>query len=291
MCIQPYEDAPTKSIIRHEEIVERARLMNKSYLLLRALGGLLPGLKPDHLQHMTNVLEIACGPGIWTLEVARANPQVQVTGVDTSSAMVASARNLMREQALSNVEYRHIPSFVHALPFEDMSFDFISMQFMEKFLKADEWPYLLSECWRLLRPGGLIRLTELEVSWTTSLAHEKLCQLFIQSMRLDGRSFSPSDRHLGLISELEPLLYASRFEECTSVPHMVNYSYGAPLHDEWRNDLLILSKEVESLIVEMGIATQEYVDTLHRQQHYEMSIPTFHAIQPLLTVWGIKVTN
>jgi ubiquinone/menaquinone biosynthesis C-methylase UbiE len=288
MYLQSREMAATESVIKHEEIVELARLINKTQLLIRISGGLLPGLQPDQLQHVTSVLEIACGPGVWTLELARANPQMRVTGVDTSSLMITYARNILREQALGNAQYFHIPYDVTALPFDAASFDLMSMQCLGRFLKQDDWPHLLSACWHLLRPGGLIRLTELEVSLTNAPALEEMSQLFLRAMRLDGRSFSPSDRHLGLISELEPMLYAAGFQECIRIAQMVNYSYGTPFHDEWKKEILIFSKEVQPLLVQKGLATPADLDALNQRLHYEISIPTFHALQPLLTVYGIK---
>jgi ubiquinone/menaquinone biosynthesis C-methylase UbiE len=287
MHLLSHEIVSTKSVTWHEEMIELARLINKTQLLIRASGGLLPGLQSEHLQHSTSVLEIACGPGIWTLELARANPQMVVIGIDTSTHMITYARNILREQALGNAQYLHV-SDLKALPFDAASFDLISMQCMGRFLKKDDWPPLLSTCWHLLRPGGLIRLTELEISLTNAPAHEELSRLFLRAMRLDDRSFSLSDRHLGLISELEPLLSTTGFQECTSVAHMVNYSYGTSFHDAWKKDLLILSKEVQPIILQKGLVTQAYLDVLYQRLHYEMSLPVFHAIQPILTVYGIK---
>jgi SAM-dependent methyltransferase len=288
MCLHPYESATSQSITNHDDLVEVARLVNKTQLLIRALGGLLPGLSSEHLEHLTTVLEIACGPGGWTRAMARAYPQIHITGVDSSHAMIAFARSMLRDQYFANVEYLEIPNFVGPYPFNEASFDLISVQFMGKFLTVDAWPHFLSACWRLLRPGGLFRLTEFEVGLANSPAHEELGQLFIHAMRLASRSFSPSDRHLGLLCELEPLLYAAGFQECFCVPHAVNYSYGAPLHEEWKKDFLIFSREVQPLIIQKGLATQDQVDALHQQQSYEMNLPTFHAILPMLTVWGTK---
>ncbi len=288
MGVHPYEATTKQSLTRHDTLIEVSRLLSKTPLLIRALGGLLPGLSKKHLQQINTILEVACGPGGWTQAMARAYPRLHITGVDISHAMIAFARSTLLHNSLANITYLEIPSFTGPYPFEEASFDLISAQFMSKFLTVDEWPIFLSACWHLLRPGGWLRLTDFEVSLTNSPAHEELSSLFIHAMRLAGRSFSPSDRHLGLLCELESLLAAAGFQECFSTSHIVNYSYGAPLYEELKKDFLILSREMQPLIVEMGLATQERVDALHWRQSYEIDLPTFHALTPMLTMWGTK---
>jgi SAM-dependent methyltransferase len=286
--IDTLRPAPLQKVTCDTTVVEIARLVNKAYLLIQALGGLLPGMKPESMQHITSALDVACGPGIWTLELARRQPKISVVGIDTSESMIAYARRLSRQQAMDNTSYLTIPSFAEPFPFAEASFDLINMQFIAKFLKKDDWPHLLSACWRLLRPGGLLRLMEFGVGQANSPAHEELNQLFLHAMHLADRCFLLSDRHPDLLGELESLLYTANFHACFGVTHIVNYSYGAPLHEEWKRDYLILSREAQPLIVQMGLATQRQVDTLHQQQCYEMNMPTFQAILPMVTMWGTK---
>jgi SAM-dependent methyltransferase len=286
--IDTLRPAPLQILTRDTTVVEIARLVNKAHLLIQALGGLLPGLKPESMQHITSVLDVACGPGIWTVELARRLPKISVIGIDTSESMIAYARRISLQQAMSNTAYLTIPSFAEPFPFAEASFDLINMQFIAKFLKKDDWPHLLSACWRLLRPGGLLRLTEFGIGQVNSPAHEELNQLFLHAMRLADRCFLLSDRDPDLLDKLEPLMYAANFHTCFDVTHIVNYSYGAPLHEEWTRDYLILSREAQPLIVQMGLATQRQVDALHQQQCYEMNMPTFQAMLPILTEWEKK---
>jgi SAM-dependent methyltransferase len=280
--------APLQTLTHDTTVVEIAQLVNKTHLLIQALGGLLPGLKPESMQYMTSVLDVACGPGIWTLELARRQPKISVVGIDTSKSMIAYARRISQQQAMGNTAYLTIPSFAEPFPFAEASFDLMNMQFIAKFLKEDDWPHLLSACWHLLRPGGLLRLTEFGVGQVNSPAHEELNQLFLHAMHLADHRLGFLDQHSGFPGKLEPLLYTANFHACFEVTHTVNYSYGAPLHEEWTRDYLILSREAQPLIVQMGLATQRQIDALHQQQCYEMNMPTFQAILPVLTVWGTK---
>jgi ubiquinone/menaquinone biosynthesis C-methylase UbiE len=286
--IDTLRPAPLQKVTRDTTVVEIARLVNKAYLLIHTLGGLLPGLKPESMQHITSALDVACGPGIWTLELARRQPKISVIGIDTSESMIAYARRISQQQAMGNTAYLTIPSFAEPLPFAEASFDLINMQFIATFLKKDDWPHLLSACWRLLRPGGLLRLTEFGVGEVNSPAHEELNQLFLYAMHLADRRLVLPDQHSGFPENLEPLLYTANFHACFEVTHAINYSYGAPLYEGWKRDYLILSREAQPLLVQMGLATQKQVDALHQQQCYEMNVPTFQAILPVLTAWGKK---
>ncbi len=278
---------PTSGITKHDDLVEAARLANETQLLLRSLGGFLPGVKPEYLEQIRAVLEIGCGPGVWALEFARTYRQMNVVAVDPSATMITYARNrLAKEQPLENIAYQTIPSCIGPFPFEEASFDLISAQFVSKFLSVDEWPKFLTACRALLRPGGLLRLTEYDLGMTNSPAQEELNRLFVQAMRRAGYSPSVSDRHLGFLCELEPMLYGAGFAECSTVSHHINYSFGAPAHRGWKEDCLILSKEVLPFMVKWGVASQEQLDTLYRQQSIELNLPTFHGVLQFLTIWS-----
>src|ERR1700674_3775928 len=70
--------------------MEAARLSHLNGLLTRVQGGI-----PD-LAGFTRALDLACGPGSWVFEVARAYPHLHLVGVDDVPLMIEIAR----EQAL-----------------------------------------------------------------------------------------------------------------------------------------------------------------------------------------------
>lgn len=234
------------------------------------------------------VLDIGCGPGIWTGELAHTAPSTQVIGIDTGPAMISYALHRAREQGLTNTHYLVVPSLVGPLAFADGTFDLISLRLVSTRLKREDWPRLLAECWRLLRPGGKLHVTEGEMGMTNAPAHEELARLLLDALQRAGIGFFWSDRHLGLLCELEPLLSAAGFQACSCWAHMVNYSYGTDLSEAWKRETLIYAKEVQPFLVHTGVATEEYLATFYQQLQYEMNLPSFHALQPFLTVWGTK---
>lgn len=268
--------------------VELVRRFNKALLVAGSIGGLLPGLEHEQIAHVDAVLEVGSGPGGWLLEMARTYPHMHLTGMETNTYMMDYARTLIREQKITNVTCKECCSFADPFDFPSESFDLISIQCMSYSLTPEMWPPFLRECWRVLRPGGKLRFTEFEVGMTNSPAYEELISLFLRAQARARRTFGPTDRHLGLLCELEPLVQEAGFQKTRLLAHAINFSYGA--HTEWTIDFLLLSRLMQPRIVEMGVATQEQVESLHQQQQQDMRLPTFHGLLPLITVWGEKTS-
>ena len=283
------KDGSNSSIVDQDNFIELERLSNSTLLVKHSLGGLLPGCSPKEIACIHDVLEIGCGPGAWSLEMAETYyGQMQVVGVDSSPLMVAHANIQAQGRQLDNVRHFQIQDISNKFTCADNSFDLISAQFLSKVLYKDSWPALMRECWRLLRPGGWLRLTEFEVGESNSPAHEELWSLFIRAMRIAGRSFAPHDRHLGIMCELEPLLFQTGFRDTRNLAHIINYSRGAELHEEWKRDFLMLARSAQAFLIKTGVSTQSYLEELQDRQQKEMSLQNFHAILPMLTVWGKK---
>src|SRR5260370_14641304 len=72
----------------------------------RSIGGPLPEQPEQSLSRIHRVLDIACGPGGWVLELAYAYPHMQVTGFDISEKMIGYARVLALDNGLDNAPFR-----------------------------------------------------------------------------------------------------------------------------------------------------------------------------------------
>ena len=101
-------------------------------------------------------LDVACGTGKLTLELARAvGPGGRVVGVDLSAAMLDEARLVCAGQA--QVELRQANAL--ALPFEDGSFDAATIAFGLRNLSSFGDGF--RELARVVRPGGRVVCLEL----------------------------------------------------------------------------------------------------------------------------------
>lgn len=108
-------------------------------------------LKEDY-----NVLEIGPGPGYFSSKVARAIPRGVLVLADIQQKMLDLAGKRLARKRIGNVEY-HLCNGID-FPFDGSSFDVI---FMVTVLgEIENKGQYLSECFRLLRPGGLLSISE-----------------------------------------------------------------------------------------------------------------------------------
>lgn len=132
------------------------------------------------------MLDIACGPGAWALDVAQAFPQKRVTGIDISRMMVQYAKAEAREKGLYNASFQ-VMDALKPLAFADDSFDLVNARFITGFMSKAASPILVRECMRILRPGGILRLTECESPLTNSVnmgvtTQEEANRLYLQTL-------------------------------------------------------------------------------------------------------------
>src|SRR5688572_12289244 len=119
------------------------------------------------------VCDLGCGPG----QVARylhdhgQQHGIEVMGVDLSPAMIAEARRL-------NPGLRFEQGTMLALDFEDGQLGGIAAFYSIVNVPREEQPRAFSECWRVLKPGGLLLMAfhlgdedvHLEEWWGTAVS-------------------------------------------------------------------------------------------------------------------------
>lgn len=106
-----------------------------------------------------NVLDVACGTGDFTIEIARKVPQGStVVGVDISDGMIAVG---LEKLAKLGIDATLKVADCEALPYEDNTFDRISVGFGVRNFEHLELG--LSEMYRVLAPGGKLVILELSV--------------------------------------------------------------------------------------------------------------------------------
>lgn len=277
-----------------ESGAEMARLLEQDRTLTACMGGLFPEQGGD-LSGIHEVLDVACGPGGWAREVASAYPRVQVTGFDISRAMIEYARMQARLQQLENARFEVIDA-KSPLPFEDASFDLVNARTIAGFMLTSVWPALVGECVRILRPGGILRLTETD-TWGVSNkpAFEMLMAYSYKAAWLTGHCFDSSGRTFGITPMLERLMKLARLQDIKSVAHAVNFSNGSPSHQAMYANFRVFFKLNQSYEIrareafpDAGIPDHAELDQLYEQMLVEMLQDDFVGIFYLLTAWGQK---
>jgi SAM-dependent methyltransferase len=116
-----------------------------------------------------DVLDVACGIGQWTIALARGNKQV--VGIDTSSARLMVAQNLIKNMGGDNATLRWAD--MNRLPFEDKSFDAV---FCYGALMFGNIPRTLREFARVLRPWGRLYTNVNGYGWYIHLLLGRACR-------------------------------------------------------------------------------------------------------------------
>ncbi|WP_433781098.1 class I SAM-dependent methyltransferase [Actinomycetospora sp. CA-101289] len=124
------------------------------------------------------VLEIGCGTGNVLARMARARPDVALTGLDPDAAALERAR------AKLPVGVRLERGYADALPLPDGSVDRVLSALMLHHMPPDEQAGALREVRRVLAPGGSLHLVDLE----TGGPHSLLARGAGALLRLVGRS-------------------------------------------------------------------------------------------------------
>ncbi|KAF5014446.1 hypothetical protein F66182_14572, partial [Fusarium sp. NRRL 66182] len=76
-----------------------------------------------HLQPHMSILDVGCGPGSITIDLARKVPLGQVIGIEYVSDPLDGARSLATTEGVSNVSFQI--GDIHNLPFPENTFDVV----------------------------------------------------------------------------------------------------------------------------------------------------------------------
>jgi len=109
-----------------------------------------------HYPAGSRVLEAGCGTGAQTVILARNSPGARIVSVDISDESLRLAQEKIRQEGITNVEFRQ--GNIFNLPFGPESFDHIFVCFVLEHL-ADPKRALIQLC-PLLKKGGTITVIE-----------------------------------------------------------------------------------------------------------------------------------
>lgn len=127
----------------HESVLRSHRWRTAANSAGYLLGELRPGMA---------VLDVGCGPGTITADLAALVAPGRVTAVDTGTGILEQAAAVAAERRLENVEFA--VADVHALDFPDDSFDVVHAH--QVLQHVGDPVQALREMRRVCRPGGVV---------------------------------------------------------------------------------------------------------------------------------------
>ncbi len=285
-----YERDRNQYVFDVESGAEMARLLDQDHMTTGAMGSLFPPQLA--LTDVRRVLDVACGPGGWVLQVAFHHRDMDVFGIDISHTMIEYARAQAKVQFLENAHFE-IMDVVKGLTFPDDTFDVVNARFMVGFLAREQWPLVVRELLRVTRPGGTIRLTDSDVAATgitNSFALERLTALAAQACYRAGKGFAtdPTARNLGVTAMLGSLLQKAGCQDISEQPHILNYSWGTHAYHENYYNFCAGWLLMKPFLLKMGVTTEDEMATLYEQFQVEMLSEDFRGIWYFLSAWGKK---
>lgn len=103
-----------------------------------------------------SLLDVGCGPGTVTADLAALVAPGEVVGLDAAPGVLDEARARAAERRLTNARY--VAGDVYALPFEDAAFDVVHAHQVLQHLTDPV--AALREMRRVARPGGLVAVRD-----------------------------------------------------------------------------------------------------------------------------------
>jgi ubiquinone/menaquinone biosynthesis C-methylase UbiE len=143
------------------------------------------------LQPGERVADLACGTGLYTLEMARRVNPGEVVGVDYSEGMLATARERAEDEGLSlTLVHARAEEFIATAPAR--SLDAVSLRLALAYL---DWRDVLPRIGRIVRPGGRVGVL---TSLTSSIPQfAELYRRFLRSPEPAWKLFQHTNRSLG----------------------------------------------------------------------------------------------
>lgn len=245
-----------------ESSVEMARLIDLDRIFTKTMGGPLSAINDPTTLH--TIVDLACGPGGWVLDVAHTLPEAEVVGVDVSKAMIKYAGARAASQGLANASFE-VMNITQPLGFSDASFDLVNTRLLFGVLRQEAWQPFIAECMRILKPGGLLRMTEMVDCTTNSPADQMQYRLLYRALHDRGYGFSPDGRSIGVTAVLPHFLRLAGYQHLRHAVHVMELSAGAEAWIDYFRNIEVASKMMQHLLVGAGVATQEEVTHMYEQ--------------------------
>ncbi len=175
------------------------------------------GLRPGH-----KVVDLSCGPGVITCELARHVMPTPVVGIDSCRELLGHAERYRARKGLGNARFQF--GNVNQLDLPEDTFDFAYARFL--FQELADAPAAIENIMRVLRPGGILCAVDVDENW---LSLEPCEDAFLELSKLValGNNAAAGDRYIG--HRLGGLFHAAGLEQIeTNIVPITTNDIGVP---------------------------------------------------------------
>ena len=137
-----------------------SQLVESLHTLSAAAASVAARVLDDRARHQPcAVLDVGAGSAVWSLALARQNPQTRVTVVDLPGVVETVTRRFVAREGLSE-RFAFWPGDLQQIDFGESAFDVIVLGHICHGEGAERTQELLHRAFRALRPGGQILIAE-----------------------------------------------------------------------------------------------------------------------------------
>ncbi|MCA1030521.1 demethylmenaquinone methyltransferase [Bacillus timonensis] len=180
-----------------EKIYKNYDKMNSVISFQRHIAWRKDTMKRMNVQTGQSALDVCCGTADWTIALANAvGPHGKVFGLDFSQNMLKIGQEKVEALSLKQVTLIHGNAM--ELPFEDNSFDFVTIGFGLR--NVPDYMQVLKEMHRVVKPGG--KVVCLETSQPTLIGFRQLYFFYFSYlMPMFGKMFAKSYKEYSWLQE------------------------------------------------------------------------------------------
>lgn len=248
-----FRDTAGLDAIQARELADRLELRAKSPDEIEARAAYLGLL---NVAEGDRVLDVGCGSGVVTREIARrAGPTGCAVGVDPSPALLAIARDLAEVEGLGDrVELQEGSAL--ALPFADGAFDVVIAATVLSHTPGGE--AAIPEMARVVRPGGRMGVFDLDTDMTSVTHPDRVLTRRIIAAASDANAVD------GWLSRRLPLLFVR-----AGLQHVRARGF-FPLDTDPRGFYAGLAERAAESALKVGAITESerrgWLEALHAEQ-------------------------
>lgn len=265
---------------------EAASLRFQHRLFYRELGSLFPNTISS--SSISQVLDLSCGPGTWLLEVVQAYPHIYCVGVDQKAELIQNASEDAHIVGATCAAFRVVESYIQ-LPYPENSFDFIHIHRSSAMITPKQWPLVLRELVRVLRPGGWLHFLDFEIGPTSSTAINTFLKYVYTAHHKDERVFSSQSQALTSAIVFPRLLTEAGYKDVKYTLHAIDI--GNQADNPGRDYILAVlaeDKRVANYLVKAGVVTQHEIERVIADMYCDAQQLKYCATGMLISVIGMK---
>ncbi|CAO3662825.1 unnamed protein product [Umbelopsis vinacea] len=221
---------------------ERLRLNHSMWKF--ALGGLQIAPLQEELEKGIKVLDIGCGPGWWSLDMAKKYPKSQFIGIDITN-------DFPLDESLDNLSFQTINAG-QGLPFSDNEFDYVFQRFLVMGFSSEQYRFVIDEIKRVLKPGGTVEILEMVSEYNDAGPSFQNIGVWIEkALRLN--SLDPR-----IATQVAGMLQAAGFIRVSDKLRRIPIgSWGGTLGNMYLAIQKLALPAVMNMVIQLGVTTKD----------------------------------